>query len=137
MTGITQVWERLFLGSFKDAEALAEANPLGINTVITLCKEPLRRRDASIHYVHVPIADATAITVGQFQSVMDGIWQNIAGNVLLHCVGGMSRTPVVCAAWMHSVGYKDIDKSLEELAKLRPAIDPSPILLLSIKEHLR
>ena len=29
MTGITQVWERLYLGSFKDAEALADANPHG------------------------------------------------------------------------------------------------------------
>ena len=51
MSGITQVWERLFIGSFEDAEALAEANPLGINTVITLCEKPLRHRNPSIQYV--------------------------------------------------------------------------------------
>jgi hypothetical protein len=38
---------------------------------------------------------------------------------------------------MQIAGYKNIDSALEEIAKLRPSIDPSPILLLSIKEHLR
>lgn len=137
VSGITQVWERLFIGSFEDAEALATANPLGINTVITLCEKPLRHLNPSIHYEQVPIPDGTLITGRQFHSVMDAIWQNLSGNVLLHCVGGMSRTPVVCAAWMHSVGYKNIDAALEEIATLRPSIDPSPILLLSIREHLK
>ena len=137
VSGITQVWERLFIGSAKDAESLVEANPHGIQTVITLCEESLRHRNPAINYVHVAIADGTPITVGQFQSVMDAIWQNISGNVLLHCVGGLSRTPVVCAAWMHSVGYKNIDAALEEIAAQRPTIDPSPILLLSIREHLK
>jgi protein-tyrosine phosphatase len=105
--------------------------------VITLCVKPLRHRNPDINYVHVPIADGTPITTGQFQSVMDAIWQNIGGKVLLHCGGGMSRTPVVCSAWMHSVGYKNIDAALEEIAMLRPTIDPSPILLLSIREHLK
>ncbi len=154
MTGITQVWEHLFLGSAKDAEALAEANPLGIETVITLCEKPLRHRNPGINYVHAPVADATPITSGQYRQVTDALfegicgnvlfhfvpdatYEGIGGNVLLHCVGGLSRTPVVAALWMHLVGYKNIDAALEEIAKLRPTSDPSPILLLSIKEHLR
>jgi hypothetical protein len=137
VSGITQIWERLFIGSAKDAGGLAESNPLGIRTVITLCEAPMIRRNPDINHVHVAIADGTPITVGQYQSVMDAIWQNIGGNVLLHCVGGMSRTPVVCSAWMHVVGYRNIDAALEEIAKLRPSIDPSPILLLSIREHLK
>jgi protein-tyrosine phosphatase len=120
-----------------DAEGLAESNPHGINTVITLCEKPLRHRNPSIHYEQVPIPDGTLITGAQFQIFMDAIWQNISGNVLLHCIGGRSRTPVIAACWLHSVGYKNIDAALEEIAKLRPAIDPSPILLLSIREHLK
>jgi len=136
MSGITQVWERLFIGSFKDAEALAEANPLGIETVITLCEKPMLRRNPTIHYVHIPIADATPIPHGRYEQVLDAIYEGICGNVLLHCVGGMSRTPVIAALWMHRCGCKNIDSALEEIAKLRPGIDPSPILLLSIREHL-
>ena len=64
------------------------------------------------------------------------MWENIGGKVLLHCVGGMSRTPLIAAYWLHRCGYKNIDAALEEIAKLRPSIDPSPILLLSLKERL-
>ncbi len=159
MTGITQVWERLFIGSFKDAEALAEANPLGINTVITLCEEPLRRRNPNIHYVHIAIPDSSPITVSQYRQVTDALFEGICGkvpldrvcgmsvtdaisegtcgNVLLHCVAGMSRTPVIAALWMHVVGYLNINAALKKIAKLRPGIEPSPFLLMSIKEHLK
>jgi hypothetical protein len=37
---------------------------------------------------------------------------------------------------MQVVGYKDVDAAIEELAGLRPIIDPSPVLLKSVKEHL-
>ena len=35
---MTQVWERLWLGSLLDAEELAEANPNRISAVISLCE---------------------------------------------------------------------------------------------------
>ncbi len=137
MSGITQIWERLFIGSFEDAEALADANPLGINAVITLCEKPLRHRNPAVNYVHVAIADGSPITVSQYREVTDALFEGICGTVLLHCGAGASRTPVICAAWMHLVGYKNLDEALAEIATLRPSIDPSPILLLSIREHLK
>jgi hypothetical protein len=159
MSGITQVWERPFIGSFMDAEELAESNPHGIGTVITLCEKQLRHRNPSINYVYAPVADSSPITVSQYRQVTDALFEGICGKtplhrvcgmtvtdafyegtcgkVLLHCVAGISRTPVIAACWLHSVGYKNIDAALEEIATLRPAIDPSPILLMSIKEHLK
>jgi hypothetical protein len=41
------------------------------------------------------------------------------------------------AAWMHVVGYRNIDAALKEIARVRPIIDASSILLASVKEHLR
>jgi len=35
----TQVWERLFTGGIGDAEALSDFNPVGITTVVNLCRE--------------------------------------------------------------------------------------------------
>jgi len=136
MSGITQVWERLFIGSFKDAEGLTESNPHDIETVITLCEKPMLRCNPAINYVHVPIADATPIPHGRYEQVLDAIYEGICGNVLLHCGAGISRTPVIAALWMQRCGYKNIDSALEEIAGKCPGIDPSPILLLSIKEHL-
>jgi hypothetical protein len=36
---MTKVWERIYLGSLKDAELLATSNPLRIRAVISLCSE--------------------------------------------------------------------------------------------------
>ena len=48
----------------------------------------------------------------------------------------VSRSPIVTAAWMHVVGYKNIDAALAEVKRLRPIISPSPTLLKSVKELL-
>jgi protein-tyrosine phosphatase len=57
------------------------------------------------------------------------------GPLLIHCVGGMSRSPIMVAAWMHRCGYMGIDRALAEISELRD-IDPSPVLLKSVKERL-
>jgi protein-tyrosine phosphatase len=57
--------------------------------------------------------------------------------VLLHCASGMSRAPSFTAAWMASVGYKNLDAALAEIKRLRPFILPSDTLLESIRRHLR
>jgi protein-tyrosine phosphatase len=55
------------------------------------------------------------------------------GNLLVHCFAGMSRSPILIAAWLHRCGYAGIDKALAEIAKLR-RIAPSDVLLKSVKE---
>jgi protein-tyrosine phosphatase len=137
MLPVTQVWERLYRGGRDDAEHLVRLNLVGITTVVSLCEERVLRRNRSINYVHVPIADATPIPVGQFDSVIDAIAENIRwGKVLLHCGAGVSRSPIMTAAWMHIVGYRNIDAALAEVKRLRPLIQVSSILLGSVRELL-
>lgn len=138
MVEMTRVWERLYLGDRNNAERLYRLNPNGITTVISLCEDSVLRRNPAINYVHVPIADATPVKVGQFDSIIDAIGENIRwGTLLIHCGSGVSRAPIMTAAWMHVVGYKIIDAALKEISKLRPIISPSSILLDSVKEHLQ
>ena len=40
------------------------------------------------------------------------------------------------AAYMHCVGYKNIDAAIEEIRQVRPITNPSKILLKSVKEIL-
>ena len=135
---ITQVWERLFLGGRYDAERLYRLNPHGITSVVSICEDAVLRRNPRIAYVHIAVADATPMSVGKFDAIIDAIAGNIRwGRLLVNCGAGVSRTPIMVAAWMHVVGYKNIDAALVEIRKLRPMVSPSPILLKSIKEHLR
>jgi protein-tyrosine phosphatase len=134
---MTQVWERLFLGSLADAEELADDNPRGITTVISLSEVAVRTRREDVNYVHLPIEDDVPVPVLQFYGVMDSIRKNIRwGSVLLHCGVGVSRAPSFTAAWMAAVGYKNIDTAIKEIRQVRPFISPSNILLNSLKEHL-
>lgn len=138
MIPVTRVWERLFLGGRDDAEHLFRSNPDDITSVISLCEDGVLRRNLSVNYVHVPVEDATPVSVGQFERIMDAVAENIRwGTVLIHCGAGISRAPIMTAAWMHVVGYKSIDSALSEIRRLRPYIDPSSILLNSVKEHLK
>jgi protein-tyrosine phosphatase len=132
---MTKIWERLYLGNFKDAEGLATANSCGIGTVVSLCEDSVRRR-TNISYVHLPIADSRPIAAQRFDEIMVAIERGVhQGKLLVHCVGGMSRSPIMVAAWLHRCGYAEIDKALAEIAELRD-IDPSPTLLRSVQERL-
>ena len=74
--GVTQIWERLYLGSIWDAQDLAKKNPLGITMVVTLCEAGVIHRRRSVNYFHVPIDDnpiddQPLITIAQYNSIMD------------------------------------------------------------------
>jgi len=134
----TKVWKRaLYIGSLKDAEQLASAHPVNIAAVLSLCPEEIERRNKNIHYMRVPIPDAQPISTRQFEEVMAAIERGLRrGNLLVHCAAGFSRSPILAAAWMHHCGYLNFEAALQEIGRLRPTIDPSPILLHSIKEEL-
>jgi protein-tyrosine phosphatase len=137
MNDITKIWERLFVGAKDDAEHLAKANPHGIDCVLSLCDVPVAHRRPGINYLHLPIEDEQPVSVGQFDAVMDAIAENVRwGRVLVHCGVGISRAPIMTAAFMASVGYKHIDAALAEIRKVR-SISPSTILLNSVKGHLK
>ncbi len=136
MNQMTRIWERLWLGSLKDAESLATSNPLRITTVLTLCPELLQKKTVDITYIQIPVHDGRALPSKQFEAIMSAVWGGVRrGRILVHCAAGYSRSPILTASWMHSVGYKNIDAALSDIGRLR-SIDPSPILLKSVKEML-
>jgi|ERR1035437_3819007 protein-tyrosine phosphatase len=135
---MTRVWERLWLGSLRDAEELADANPNRITTVISLCEACVTAKRQGVRYVHIPIEDAEPVSILKFDAIINAIAQNARrGTVFVHCGEGVSRAPSLTAAYMHSVGYRKIDSALAEIKRLRPITNPSKTLFDSVKEHLR
>ena len=135
---MAHVWERLWLGSYRVAEELAEENPHEITTVISLCEGCITAKRRDVRYAHIPIEDAEPVPVRKFDAIMNAIAQNIRrGNVLLHCGEGVSRAPRLTAACMHRVGYRNIDCALTEIKRQRPIANPSNTLFESVKEHLK
>jgi hypothetical protein len=134
---VTKIWERLYLGSLKDAEQLARSNPQRIATVVSLCREQAVQRAHKIIYIHIPIADSRPISAQKFEDIMCAMAIGLQrGNLLVHCLQGMNRSPILIAAWLDRCGYAGIDKGLSEIAKLRD-IAPSRTLLTSVQDLLR
>ena len=134
---MTKIWERIYVGSLKDAEQLARSNPRRIATVVSLCKDQATQRAPKVIYMHIPIADARPISEQKFEDIMFAITLGLRqGNLLVHCLQGMNRSPIMIAAWMDRCGYAGIEQSLSEIAKLRD-LAPSRILLTSVQAHLR
>jgi atypical dual specificity phosphatase len=133
---VTKIWERLYLGSLKDAEQLARSNPQGITTVVSLCREQIVHRTPKITYIHIPISDSRPISAQKFEDIMFAVAVGVRrGNLLVHCLAGKSRSPIVIAAWLDRCGYAGIDKALSQIAELRD-LAPSDTLLASVKEVL-
>ena len=133
---MTKIWERLFLGSLKDAEQLARSNPQRITTVVSLCRQQAIHRAPKITYIHIPIPDARPISAQKFEDIMYAMAIGVRrGNLLVHCLEGMNRSPILIAAWLHRCGYAGIDKALSEIAALRD-LAPSDTLLRSVKDLL-
>ena len=134
---MTQVWERLFIGGLTDAQRLAKGNPNHIDTVISLCEQCVTSKRPGVNYVGIFIEDEQPVPVGKFDSIMDAIAENIRwGVVLVHCGVGISRAPSMTAAYLHVVGYKNLDAAIEEIKAVRQIINPSKVLLQSIRRHL-
>jgi protein-tyrosine phosphatase len=138
IVGMTRIWERLYLGSLRDAAQLAAENPFGIDSVLSLCSQKVPYRASRIRYTRLPIAESRPISARQFDAVMGEISEAIRnGNLLIHCVAGINRSPVMTAAWLHRCGFLNLVAALVEIDRLRPMINPSPVLLRSVAEHLR
>ena len=134
---MTKIWDRLYVGKIQDAELLAALNPVGIAAVISLCSEVPTSKGKSLRYISLPIDDSTPLSARKFEAVMSAITTEVRhGKVLVHCLGGMSRSPTLVAAWLDRCGYAEFATALREIAEMRQ-IDPSPILLRSVQGHLR
>lgn len=113
------------------------SNPCHIATVVSICRDQVRQQVPKIIYIHIPIADARPISAQKFEDIMFAIAVGVRrGNLLLHCLKGMNRSPILMAAWMDRCGYAGIAKALSEIGKTREVF-PSRILLRSVQNLLR
>jgi protein-tyrosine phosphatase len=134
---MTQIWERLFVGRLQDAEQLSRKNPNRIATVISLSEQRVEDKAADMRYIYLPIEDDEPVPLCQFEAVMYAIASSIrSGVVLVQCGVDISRAPTLTAAYAHCVGYKHFDSAIDEIRQMRPIINPSTILVNSVKEHL-
>ena len=96
------------------------------------------REAKGVRYARIVIAESSPISARQFDAVMAAIAQGVRhGKLLIHCAGGVNRSPIMAAAWLHRCGCLNLVEALLAIKERRPIIDPSPVLLRSVVAHLR
>ncbi len=133
---LTKVNERLYVGSRNDALQLAFDNSIGITAVVNVATE----EDPfipGISCVHVAVEDGIEIPAAVFDVVLDTIREHLmAGKVLVHCVGGCSRSPLLAATYIAISEEVELDVVLARLRTMRPHIEPSAKGISSAKQYL-
>ncbi|MGA7793695.1 MAG: dual specificity protein phosphatase [Candidatus Acidiferrales bacterium] len=134
---MTKVFERLYVGDARDADRLAITNPSGITSVVNVSTEVNHNWQEGITYVYSCLDEPERLDPRRFERMMITISDLVrVGTVLVHCVEGSSRSPVIVAVYMHIVGYKNFDDALSELTSLRPVVAPSKLVIESAKSYL-
>lgn len=54
--------------------------------------------------------------------------QNKDNSVLIHCVGGIERSPTVSAAGLATLNITTFNTEIERIQQARPAVEPTPEL---------
>jgi len=134
---MTKVFERLYVGDADDADRLAITNPFSITAVLNVNTEVNQQWRDGITYVFFLLNEYERISPRRFEQLMVTISDLIrAGTLLVHCSAGSERSPVIVAAYMHLIGYKNFNDALSELRSLRPVVAPSSLILERARVYL-
>ena len=134
---MTKVFERLYVGDADDADRLAITNPFSITAVLNVNTEVNQQWRDGITYVFFLLNEYERISPRRFEQLMVTISDLIrAGTLLVHCSAGSERSPVIVAAYMHLIGYKNFNDALPELRSLRPVVAPSSLILERARVYL-
>lgn len=127
-----RITDRLYIGSFTDAEDRVNLREHGVRTVVTLCPRESVNTD-----IHRPLTDGKN-PQEQFDEAVDAALERIRqGNrVLVHCAAGVSRSAAVCATLLAVREHRSFADALETVKKQRPRIDPHPGLKDNAKRYI-
>ena len=135
---MTRVLERLYLGDARDADHLSVSNPFCITAVVNVNTAPNHSKRDEINYVHFPLGESCRVPPLRLEQVITTIGELVrAGKVLVHCVAGSSRSPVIVALYMDVIGYENFDDAVSHLRELRSVVAPSKLIIDSARAYLK
>ena len=112
------------MGLPDDPDTLAWLREQGIELVITLTEDPIRRDwlgDAGLLSLHIPVQDMAPPTLPQVEECVSAIKraheQNMA--VALHCYAGRGRTGTFLASYLVATGLS-AEEAITRIRQLRP-----------------
>ncbi len=133
---IVQLLPWLYIGSCSSGSDQAVLKKLEVKTAINLHLHEDPELDGVKQFqFHLIDGEGNSWpTVMKILGIIDE--QRRAGNILVHCCGGMSRSPFIAASYLVIKEGVDIDDALYTVAKKHPYLSIHPRLIDLLRENL-
>jgi len=126
---VTKILLFLYLGNEVDSRNASTLQSNGINFVMNVSESAADSCHViATHYMKIPVRDSTTENiVDWFQSAFDFIDRVKAcdGKVLVHCVGGVSRSATIAVGYVMRSLHLSLDNAYRLVKDKRPSISPN------------
>ncbi len=132
---VTEILDRLYLGTIAYAQSLHWENPLNIEMVVNLCENSVPYSEGMM-VEWIPVSDGEAVPadlLARALSVIDGVLAD-GKRVLVACRAGQSRSASIVIGYLRLRGY-DWDSACR-LVEEKRWICPHPRTLQSVKDFV-
>lgn len=127
---ISQIIPGLFLGNARDAEDLNVLQENQIQTIVNISTSIpcFHESNKSFDYITVPCHDSSNQNILQyFESTFERIHQKLSNkkNILVHCQGGVSRSPSFVIGYLMKYQSKTFEQAYEFVRQQRKIVNPN------------
>ena len=129
----------IFLGPCSAASSKAFLSTNLITHVLSVGASPADRVEG-VEYDRISISDSPSSSITKVcDSACDIIdkalrSKNNTGRIFIHCSAGISRSPMVVAAYLMKRRNMSLKAALKQIIQTRPQISPNPGFLQQLKE---
>lgn len=133
---IVQLLPWLYIGSCSSGSDQTVLKKLEVKTVINLHDHDDPELDDTEQF-QFQLTDGEGNNWQTVEKILDTIDERRrAGNILVHCCGGMSRSPFIAVSYLVIKEGVDIDEALYTVAKKHPYLSIHPRLIDLLRENL-
>ncbi|KAG6876616.1 hypothetical protein C0993_001868 [Termitomyces sp. T159_Od127] len=138
-SAVSLVIPSLYLGPVSAASSQAFLTSTGITHVLSVGASPTKPVEG-ITYNRISINDSPSSSITKVCDTACDIIdealksRNGAGKILVHCSAGISRSPMVVAAYLIRRRNMSLKEALHQIVVVRPQISPNSGFLQQLKE---
>jgi len=136
---MSQIFENLYLGSYKDARDQSFLNSQNITHIVTVGAELKTLYPKQFDYLYVPAKDHFRFKLDDyFDEIADYIHKALItdkGNVLVHCQKGVSRSTASVIAYLIKYHDMELSDARSFVKSKRSIIFPNPGFMQQLNKY--
>lgn len=134
---IQRVLKRIYIGDVASLKVPDAREQLRIKAMVCCAREINPNLEGIKYFLHLPLYDGDWIHPEFIEDAMRFIHRHARHRpVLIACAGGASRSAGIILCYMIEKGW-NFNDALKHLQKIRPIVNPHPLILLSIRKYYK